>query len=86
MFSRRVAGCAFQLGIRVAQRGQVRGPRPRVQFFQHAVVAFLKKGLPMEKIQTIAYGENNPLKNNLNKEDKKHNRRVEIHVIRKKHP
>ncbi len=47
---------------------------------------FLKKGLPMEKIHTIAYGETKPLKNNLTEEDKQHNRRVEIHVIRKKHP
>ena len=44
----------------------------------------LKKGMPAEKIQTIAYGESKPLKNNSTEEDKKHNRRVEIHVIRKK--
>ncbi|MFN0187816.1 MAG: PorP/SprF family type IX secretion system membrane protein [Bacteroidia bacterium] len=47
---------------------------------------FLKKGLPAEKIQTVAYGETKPLENNSTEEEKQHNRRVEIHVIRKKHP
>jgi type IX secretion system PorP/SprF family membrane protein len=47
---------------------------------------FLKKGLPIEKIQTVAYGETKPLTNNSTEEEKQHNRRVEIHVIRKKHP
>ena len=47
---------------------------------------FLKKGLSLEKIKTVAYGETKPLKNNLAIEEKEHNRRVEIHVLRKKHP
>ena len=47
---------------------------------------FLKKGMPVEKIHTIAYGEAKPLKNNSTEKDKKHNRRVEIQVFRKKHP
>lgn len=47
---------------------------------------FLKKGLPVEKIQTVAYGETKPLNNNSTEEEKQHNRRVEIHVIRKKNP
>ncbi|MBK9637464.1 MAG: OmpA family protein [Bacteroidetes bacterium] len=47
---------------------------------------FLKKGMPTEKIQTMAYGDTKPLKNNSTEEEKQHNRRVEIHVLRKKHP
>lgn len=47
---------------------------------------FLKKGLPVEKIKTVAYGDTKPLKNSLTEEEKPHNRRVEIHVLRKKHP
>lgn len=47
---------------------------------------FLKKGMPEEKIQTVAYGETVPLKNNLTEDGKQRNRRVEVHVIRKKNP
>lgn len=47
---------------------------------------FLKKGMPEEKIQTVAYGETVPLKNDLTEEGKQQNRRVEVHVIRKKNP
>jgi type IX secretion system PorP/SprF family membrane protein len=47
---------------------------------------FLKKGMPEDKIQTVAYGETVPLKNNLTEEGRQHNRRVEVHVIRKKKP
>lgn len=47
---------------------------------------FLKKGMPEEKIQTVAYGESVPMKNNLTEEGRQRNRRVEVHVIRKKNP
>jgi outer membrane protein OmpA-like peptidoglycan-associated protein len=44
---------------------------------------FMKKGLPEERITTVAYGENMPIRDNVSDEGKQRNRRVEVHIIRK---
>lgn len=45
---------------------------------------FIRKGMPEVRIQTVTYGETMPIKDNVTEEGKKHNRRVEVHVIRRK--
>ena len=47
---------------------------------------FIRKGLDEGRISTVAYGENMPLKNNLTETGRQHNRRVEVHVLRRKQP
>ena len=45
---------------------------------------FIRKGLDEERITTVAYGENMPIRDNISPDGRKRNRRVEIHVMRKK--
>ncbi len=47
---------------------------------------FMRKGLHGERIITVAYGENMPLKDNQSDSGRQRNRRVEIHVIQKRRP
>lgn len=47
---------------------------------------FLRKGLPESRITTVAYGETMPLQENVSESGRQHNRRVEIHVIKKINP
>lgn len=47
---------------------------------------FIRKGLDEGRISTVAYGENMPLKNNVTESGRQHNRRVEVHVLRRKQP
>ncbi len=43
---------------------------------------FVKHGVSADRIKTIAYGETMPLVINDTEEDKQHNRRVEINIIK----
>lgn len=45
---------------------------------------FIRKGLDEHRINTVAYGENMPLKENLSEDGRQRNRRVEIHLMKKK--
>lgn len=45
---------------------------------------FMRKGLEEDRIQTVAYGENMPMRDNQTETGRQRNRRVEIHVLRKK--
>ncbi len=47
---------------------------------------FMRKGLPEERIRTVAYGETMPLRENISENGRQRNRRAEIHVIQKKKP
>jgi type IX secretion system PorP/SprF family membrane protein len=44
----------------------------------------IKQGITESRIQTIAYGENMPVGNNLFDDGRKQNRRVEINIVKKK--
>jgi len=43
---------------------------------------FIKKGMPEDRIVTVAYGETMPIANNILEIGRAHNRRVEIHVVK----
>lgn len=45
---------------------------------------FMKKGLDEHRINTVAYGENMPIKDNISDDGRQRNRRVEIHLMKKK--
>ena len=49
-----------------------------------AVKAILiRRGIPEDRIITITYGETMPLEDNNTEEGRMHNRRTEVHIIRK---
>ncbi len=45
---------------------------------------FIRKGLDEHRINTVAYGENMPIRDNLSDDGRQRNRRVEIHLMKKK--
>ena len=45
---------------------------------------FIRKGLEENRITTVAYGENMPIRDNLSDDGRQRNRRVEIHLMKKK--
>jgi len=42
---------------------------------------FIRKGLPENRILTVAYGENRPIRDNSTHEGRQHNRRAELHLM-----
>ena len=53
---------AFPLRVRIAQRGQMGGPRARVQILQHSIVAFFRLHLRYTAIRVVDVTENDGLR------------------------